>query len=268
MTRTKIADAREAPTGGRAVLAGFGPLLRMHLLRIRRAWPGPVVIGAFLFLAVLSPVTARFAPDLLGSLVPEIPIELPDPTWVDSYAQWLKNLTQIGTLLAIVAAAGSIAGETDTAVLVLTKPASRAAYVLSAFVANALLVLVAALAGTVVTAALTVAMFPGAPLGPLVGATAVWLLSALVLMAVTIWVSAAVSAPLPAVGIGIAAWLVLSLAGAWEPLARYTPAGLAGAATQVSAGSDAAVAWPVLAGIALTALLLAGAVATFRRREL
>lgn len=289
--RVKVADARAVPpatglAGISASLRGLGPLLRFNLLGIRRSWPGLMVIGVFVFLAVLSPITARWTPELLASLAPDMPITLPDPSWVDSAQQWAKNLNQIGVLLAIVVTAGAIAGEVrdGTAVLVLTKPASRAAYVLAAFIAPALLVAGAAGVGTLLAWGLTAALFPATPLLPFVGVSAVWLVLALMVMAATVWASGLASGPLPAVGVGIAVWLVLTVGGVWDVAYRYTPAGLSGLVGKIAAGGGSGglgggglgggglsagdLVWPLVTGALAVVLLLAGAVASFRRREL
>ena len=77
-------------------------LARKEIGEYARTWRIWVVSAAFLFFALTSPVIARIAPDLIGSLAQGqsgAVLQLPPPTWRDSYAQWVKNLSQIAMLV-------------------------------------------------------------------------------------------------------------------------------------------------------------------------
>ena len=94
---------------------------------------------------------------------------MPTPTYLDAYAQWAKNLTQI-VLFAIIIIYGGLSRperKSGTAILVLTKPVSRSAFVVakavvhSVFLALALVVTL----GTLVTWGATALVFGKAPGG-------------------------------------------------------------------------------------------------------
>ena len=114
---------------------GFGPLLRKELLEQWRTRRLLVVTVVFVALGIGSPFLARYTPELIQALggVP-FEIEFPEPTTLDAIDQFLKNLGQVGILSAILLAMGSVATEKErgTAALLLSKPASRAAYSRSA----------------------------------------------------------------------------------------------------------------------------------------
>src|SRR6185503_6866848 len=65
---------------------------------------------------------------------------LPTPTAADAIDQLAKNLTQLGAFVAILLAAGSVAGEKDrgTAALLLVRPVGRAGFLLAKLAAIAL----------------------------------------------------------------------------------------------------------------------------------
>lgn len=248
-------------------------LRAQEIVRTWRIWVLPTVL---IFLAASGPVIVRFTREILtatlGAGQAEV-IPLPDPTAVEAYAQWTKNLTQIVVFVIVVMAAGAINAEvrSGVAALILVKPATRTAYVLThAFVLIAFVAL-AAFLGACVSWPVTWAIFGSAPLGPVFGATAAWLVLAAVLVAASLLASAAIDAVAGAAGVGIGVFFVLALLGVVPQLAEYTPAGLMQVTNAVAAGtqaSDHTLWWPVASGLLLAAALLAAATVVFRRREL
>ncbi|HZK04975.1 MAG TPA: ABC transporter permease subunit [Actinomycetaceae bacterium] len=253
-------------------MTGFRPFLAKEAKEIVHTWRIWVLPLILLALAVMSAVTAYLLPALLGGmdLGGGLVIEVPDPTWVDSYAQWAKNLAQIATIALVISLGGAVNGEVrnGTAVMMLARPVSRPAFVLAKVVASLVLVLGATVLGAVVTFGLTAALFPGAPLEPLAAGTAVWLVLALLLLAVTFLGSAWFTSALGAAGLGLGVYMVISIAAIWQPAERWSPAGLTTAPAHLATGGSADWIWPVVTGILLAVLVLAGAVAVFRRREL
>src|SRR5665811_336834 len=82
-----------------------------------------------------------------------------------AYIQWIKNLSQIA-LFALIIIYGSIVSsesKSGTAVLVLTKPVSRTAFVIAKAAVHSAFLAVLVVAGTLVTWALTAAVFGQAP---------------------------------------------------------------------------------------------------------
>jgi ABC-2 type transport system permease protein len=253
---------------------GFRAFLAKELTEIVRTWRIWVLPGIVLFFALSGPPLAKVTPDLLRSLVPSeqggMLIRLPEPTYVDAYLQWTKNLSQIVLFTIIIAFGGMISAEkrSGTAALVLTKPISRGAFVAAKYVSQAFLVLASTVAGALITWGVTFAVFAEAPVAPLVEATAAWLAFALLLLAVMELLSAALDSSAGAAGLGLAAYLLVSLAALWGPAARHSPAGLVSAPSDIVAGKAPELAWPVATACVLTGALVAGAVAVFRRREI
>lgn len=246
--------------------------LAKELTEIRRTWRLPTIGGVLLFFAVMSPLAALATPALMDAAMsgtPGLKIEIPDPTYLDSYAQWVKNLSQIGLLLVVFASAGLIASErtSGTAVLVVTKPVSRAAFAIAKFLAQAALVTVATLLGTVVTWLGTRLAFGAAPPAELFASTGAWLAGALLAIALT----EALSAVLPTLSAGIVGLVVAGLASAAaliRPLALYTPIGLMGAPGSILAGKPVLLAMPLLTTAVAIAALVALAGWLFGMREL
>ncbi|MEP6481152.1 MAG: ABC transporter permease subunit [Rhodoglobus sp.] len=240
---------------------------------IWRTWRIWVLPGIILFLAVSGPVLARFTPELVGALAGSQlgNLVLPPPTYLDSYAQWIKNLDQIALIALIIIYGGIVSAETSsgTATLVLTKPVSRGAFVVvkagvhTAFLATLLGV------GTLITWCETAIVFGTAPAPELWQASLVWLTLGVLMLSVMILLSTVISSTAGAAGAGLGVFLLLSIGGIWKPLNDYSPAGLSSQAAAIASGVHQEFdPWPVVTAIVLSVVLVGLAALLFRRKEL
>jgi ABC-2 type transport system permease protein len=255
-------------------MRGFGAFLGKELREIVRTWRIWVLPGIVLFFALSGPPLAKITPELLNTFVGSeqtgMIIQLPDPTYVDAYLQWTKNLQQIVVFAIIIMFGGIVSAEkrSGTAALVLTKPLSRSAFVLAKFVSQATLVVVAVVTGAAITWGMTYAVFAEAPPGDLVAATGAWLVLGLMFLALMELLSTVLDSQAGAAGLGFLGFIALSIATLWAPAVEYSPAGLVGAPTTFVMGETAAIGWPIVTTVALTAVLVAASMFVFRRREL
>ena len=99
----------------------------------------------FLVLGLMSPIIAKIT-DLVKSLAESgrwcDHSKLSPPTAVDAYLQLFKNFNQIGILVVLISSIGLVVEEKSrgTAVLILTKPVPRWAFIISKYLASAVLV--------------------------------------------------------------------------------------------------------------------------------
>ncbi|MCL2453791.1 MAG: ABC transporter permease subunit [Micrococcales bacterium] len=253
-------------------MTGFVALLGHRNREVLATWRVWVLPSVLLLFAATGPPTARYTRELLTWAMGDQAslLQTVDPTYLDSYAQWSKNLTQLVVFVVVIMAAGAINGEvrSGSAVLLLVKPVSRTSFVLAHAVSLFGFVAVATAVGTAVTWVGTWLLFPEAPPGPLIVSTAVWLVLIAVLIAMALLASAAVDAVAGAAGIGIGGFFLLAILGAVPAAAKHSPAGLTGLVGNLSIGEHMAVTWPVVTGAALAVVLLAAAVVVFSRREL
>jgi len=253
-------------------VSGFRAFLGKELWEIVKTWRIWVLPGIVLFFAVTGPVIARFTPQLLEAVGPDtgLVIELPDPTFRDAYLQWVKNLVQIVTFAIVIIFAGAVSAErrSGTAVFALTKPLSRSAFVVVKYLAHGVLLIGTVTVGTAITWVLTHAVFGEAPLLPLAQATGVWLVWGLMILGLMVFLSSLVSSQAGAAGLGLGAFVLLSIASIWAPAVRYSPAGLLSASSEIVAGRIGPIVWPVVTGLTLAGIALAAAVVAFSRKEL
>ena len=251
-------------------MTGFTALLGKELLEIARTWRGWVLFLILLFFAITGAPLALYTPQILASLseTQALSIALPDPTYLDAYAQWIKNLEQLGIVALIISSGGIIAGElgSNTAAVVLSKRISRPAFVLAKFVAQVLFVSVAVVITTAVAEVATTFAFGATAPADLFTAAGSWLVFAWMMVAIVVWLSALVS-PLAAGGLGVGTFFAVSLLGLFRPLAEYSPAGVSAVTAALMRGAPVTSYWPLVTGVLVTVVALIGAVAAFSRRE-
>lgn len=255
-------------------MTGLGILLRKELLESWRTRRLPVVVGLFLFVGIMSPLTARYLPEILkAALGDQMTIPVPTPVVADAVLQLQKNLAQFGALTAIVLAMTAIASEKErgTAAFILTKPATRAAFLLAKLGALGAVLGLGTVVAVAVAWAYTAVLFEPLPVG---GWVALALLQWLGLMAwasITFLASTVTRSAAAAAGVGVIALLVLSIVSAIPQVGRFLPSGLDPGALAIAVGE--VVKGPELATAILgTAVIVVGCTAvawmSFRRQEL
>ena len=212
-------------------LQGFVPLFRRELTGLWRTWRLAVALGAALLTGLGSPVLAYAIPALIERIPPEdmkgmAILLLQKPGLTDALVQLQKNLGMMPILLALLGMSTVSADRGGMDVLIFTRPASPAAYLLSKAAAGALLAgMIAVVSG--------VCFVPGATLlfGPLVLPDYLALCGLNALLLLWAWccmlIGAACNrgAPLAAAA-GIGGTLGLGLLGLYPSVAAWTPAGL------------------------------------------
>ncbi len=246
---------------------------RKETLEIVRTWRIWVLPAIMLFFAITAPLLARYTPEIIGAVGGDQlgAITLPPATYLDAYGQWIKNLSQIFLFALIIIYGGIVSSETSsgTAILVLTKPMSRSAFVAVKMIVQSVFLAVLTVVGTLVTWGLTAAVFGQAPPEPLWSATLIWLALGVFYIALMTLLSVLIPSSTGAAGAGIGAFVLLAIGAIWKPLSDYSPAGLMGQAVAVAAGRPVPdLLWPVLVSLGAAALLVIAAALVFRRREL
>src|SRR5215475_9653098 len=164
---------------------GFAIFLRKELRESLRTNRLLVVVAIFAVLGIISPLSAKYTPELLKSLgtgSSGVTLILPTPTVKDAIAQFIKNVAGTGIFIAILLPMGMVAREKErgTAAFVLTKPLSRAAFLgAKLFALVALLGIGVALAAAI-TYLYTAILFEPMSVGGFIACSALVLLSLIV----------------------------------------------------------------------------------------
>ncbi len=253
-------------------MSGFRALLRKELLEQWRTTRLAVVATVFLLVGLSSPLLARFTPEILKAVGGgQFQIILPTPTAADAYDQLAKNLGQFGALIAVLLAMGSVATEKErgTAALILTKPASRGAFLGAKMVAIATTLGVATAIAAAGAWFYTLVLFePLDVLGFTAAAVLQWL-TLVAFAAITFLGSTLTRSSLAAAGLGVAAFIVLGILSIVPTLGHYLPTGLGEPARGLALGLPGVdVLGPTAAAIVLIGALVGVAWLVFRREEL
>lgn len=272
-TRDKAELAAPHPvTAVRQEWQAFVTATRKELLQQWRTRRVLVIWAVFLLFGLMSPLLAKFTPQMLTMVegAEQFADLIPQPTINDAMTQYIKNITQFGFIIAILVGMGAVAGEKErgTAALILSKPMSRWAFLVSKFVAQALLYAVAFLLAALATYYYTLVLFGPLEFAAFLLGSAllwVWLLcyTAVTLLGSTIGNSVGTGA-----GLGFLGAVLLLLLGALPIVGTIAPSGLVGWASQMGLAEEVTANAGALAGsITLIITLLITSLAVFEVQE-
>ena len=127
-------------------MTGFIAFTKKEFCESLRTYKFFVICIVFLILGIMNPLTAKLTPDLIASFLPEgMMMNLSEPTAMDSWMQFFKNVPQIGLIATVILFSGMLTGEISrgTLINVLTKGLSRSSVILSKFFTSVLIFTVA-----------------------------------------------------------------------------------------------------------------------------
>ena len=205
-------------------MSGLRAFLRKEMRETRHTWRLWVMPGLLLFLGVTAPVITALTPKILelaAKSSPGITVTSAQPVARDSYVQFVGNLQQLALLAIIIAVSGAISGEirSGTAALVLTKPISRPAFVIGKALNACALILASTVVGSVVCIGVTAALFGLGPVGHFVFAVALWLVYAVLFVAIMLLLSVRMRSQMAAAASGIGVFAALAALNAIPPCA-------------------------------------------------
>jgi ABC-2 type transport system permease protein len=256
-------------------MMGFGTLLMKEMREQLRTGRLVAVSAVFILFGIIGPLTDRYMKELLdalGSQTGGFTIVVPPPSLGGAATEILGNLSQFGIVCALLLAMGSVAWEKErgTAGMILTKPASRAAFLAAKLVAISATLAVAVALGCGLAYLYTFILYPQVfALGGYVAMSLLlwWMLVGFA--AITLLGSTLTRSAVAAAGIGLVAMLVLGLMAALPLIGPYSPMSLGVVATDLVMGRDPGfVAGPILFNILLVPAVFAATWLVFRRQEL
>jgi ABC-2 type transport system permease protein len=248
-------------------MKAFFAFYKKELCEAARTHKLTVMGLVFLLFGIMSPLAAKFMPDIVSSAMPEgMVIALPEPVAADSWAQFFKNISQIGLIVMVILFGATLTGEISRGTLaqLLTKGLSRRAVIFAKFASAGLIWTAAYALAFLVTLAYTLYFWQGETVsGLLFAVCGLWLFGMLLISALLLGgaLFRASYAGLLFVGGLVIALFLLNLIPA---LRDYNPVALAGGT--ILTVSDF---FPLCAVAALLAAsLLAGAIGAFNKKIL
>ncbi len=228
----------------------FQTLIAKEFREQWRTWKLIVFLAVFLITGIISPVLAKYTPELLKSIpnVPEGMMALfPTPTVADAVAQFFKNTSQFGILLVILLTMGVMAQEKErgTAAMLLTKPISRSAVILAKWLTGMSVLLIGVLVDSLAFYIYTAVLFEALPLQAILPlCLLVWVYLG-VYLSVALMASTLARSQLVAAAGAFGGLVVLLILESIPFVGDYMPSKLAGWGASLLV-SPAEPAWPVL----------------------
>lgn len=246
--------------------------LHKEILELWRSYRLLIVAAVLVAFGLLSPLTAKYTPELM-KLLPNgeaIAAFIPTPSAADAVAQYLKNISQFSIILALLMTMGTVAHEKErgTAGMLLVKPLPRWAFLLAKFVALGLTFAASLAVAGAGCYYYTLILFEPLRIGPWVVLNLLVLVFVLVYVALTLMSSVLTKSPAAAGGLAFALLIVLAIPGALPKVGEYLPGQLINWGAGLMTGSDVS-AWPALwvsLGLMIGALALAWL--AFEKQEL
>jgi ABC-2 type transport system permease protein len=186
-----------------------------------------ILMGLFIFFAILSPLTARYMNELLSTLAADVNITFPDPTITDAWVQFFKNMTTLCFVVYLIVMTGTVAQEKNkgSILLVLTKKVSRFNFLLSKFVGGGLLFTATFVISLTVSMVYTQVLFKEVFFdGWLISVVLIWLMG-LFFTSLAILASVIAKTPTVAALLGFAGFALFSMFNISEVLMKFNPAG-------------------------------------------
>ena len=250
-------------------------LWRLEWLRLVRTRRWIALVGVYVFFGLLGPVTARYLSEILsfaGGELQGATIEFPPPVPADGMAQYVSNVMQIGTLVTVVVAAGSVAFDAlpEMGIFLRTRVPQVLRILIPRMVVTAVAVVVAFVLGSLAAWYETWALIGTLDARAVVAGVAYGSLFLVFVVALVAAVAGRAGSVLGTVMVSILILLVMPVIGIADALGRWLPSHLAGALGALPSG--AARPADYLGAASVTMAAIAGltwlAVALARRREL
>jgi ABC-2 type transport system permease protein len=244
---------------------------RLEWLRLLRTRSWIALAAVFLFFGLLGPISARYMEEILQRFAGDVSVILPPPTPASGLEQYLGNVMQIGLLVVLAVAAGTLAFD---------QPVERAAFyrsrvrrvwmLLAPRVAVVTLATVAAFVlGTLGAWYETVVLLGDLPAGAMLLGMLLTSLYLAFAVAVTAFAASLARAPLVIVPVAAGMLIVVPLLGLIGALRDWLPSLLLGSLVGLVVGvPPVEYLRPALVTLAATAVLLWLATARLQQREL
>jgi ABC-2 type transport system permease protein len=250
----------------------FMTVFRKEIQEQWRTYRFLIVAAVFAAFGLASPLLAKFTPEMLKA-IPGVPAELlaaiPAPTITDAIAQYVKNMSQFGILLALLMTMGGVVQEKErgTAAFFLTRPVSRETFILAKFAALTVIFIASLALAAIGCWYYTLVLFAPLAWGPFLTLNGLMLLVFLVYMALALLASTIARTNGMAVGLAFVALILLGGIGSLPSIGEYFPGRLFSWGASLLMGGNAS-AWPALGiSLGIIAAALLAACLIFRRQE-
>lgn len=231
-----------------------------------------VIFSVMLIFAISSPIMAKLTPEILKNVDLGVKIDIPIPTYIDSFVQFFQNLTQMCIIVILLVFGGNISNEISkgTANLLFAKGLTRTKFLLSKFSVEVLIWTVGLIVSIGVFYGYTVELFPdNAPKNVFLSFFCIWLLVVFFLALLT-FMSAVFSQGFAPLLSTVGVIIVLLILNAFPQIAKKSPMVLGSCNLDLIKGNQELlnILFPLVFTGGLTILILCFALLIFNRKEI
>lgn len=143
-------------------MTGLIPMLKKEWLENSRSHKALALLLISIIFGILGPLTALLMPEIMAGILPKkLQEAIPDPTYLDSYSQYFKNINQLGLILLVFLFSGSLTQEFTRGTLInlITKGLSKKAIILEKFIMMTLIWSISYILGSLTQYAYTLYYF-------------------------------------------------------------------------------------------------------------
>ena len=246
---------------------------KKELLESTRTYKMPILLSIFFVFGIMSPLAAKLTPELLSAFMPEgMSISLPEPSAFDSWAQFFKNISQMGLIIMVIVFSGTLSSEISKATLInmLTKGLLRPAVIISKYFCMALVWTLSLMVSFLVTLGYTTYLFSGDGIANLLFSVFCLWLFGMFLLALLLFSSTVASGNYAGLLVTGGVVVAFMICGIMPNFHEYSPLSLASKNMDLitNAIEASSIYASILISGALTLALVVLSVAIFRKKQL
>jgi ABC-2 type transport system permease protein len=245
-------------------------LWRLETVRLFRTLRWLALLASYLLFGITMPILTRYQDALFSNLGGDVQVIFPPPTPPQAIASYLQNAMQIGLLVTVLIAAGSLAFDAKPEWAAFLRTRSRTPWELVApkYAVNAAAASACFALGLVAAWIGTGALIGSLPLGGLLAGMAFGALYLAFAVAVVACTAGLARSVIGAGGLALVVLIVLPIVGQIPAVEPWLPSALVGAPTAIADGEPAMdFLRAAVVAVAAAAGFLAAAVRLLARRE-
>lgn len=254
-------------------MKGYLAFVKKEFRESIAAYRAVILLAVFLFFGITSPLLAKLLPQIFSQMdMQGIKLTIPEATAMDSYAQFFKNVSQMGLVVLLLVFCGMLSKELSqgTLVLMLTKGLSRSAVILSKFTVSAVIWTVSLVLSSLTAYGYTVYLFKDQPVKHLPFSVFCLWLFGIFILALILLSSSLVGGSFGGLAVTVGVLCVLLILNVVPKISKWNPVTLASQnAALLTGGAKVSEMVPILwITFAAVAAVLVLALAVFRKAKL
>ncbi len=238
-------------------MKGLLPLLKKEIKEQFKTYRFLVLVSVFLFFGLTTPITLKYLPEIIKLAGEQLEINFPPPTAIEALLSYSGDISQIGVFVIVLVAMGSIANELQrgTALMVLSKPVSRLAFVTSKLLAVSFTAICSLAVASAVCFGYTVWLIGGADVSDYIGMNIMVGLFMVFSIATTLLFSSLFRSSLAAGGVALGVIIGQAILTALPKVGDFMPGQLLGWGNNILTGGDT-YWWAMVVAIVLIVLFV------------